>query len=213
MEIAAFPAFNRQGTALSAIPCKSMQIVFRTPRVPLPTSVEMEQHAFRCSRDQPEMRQPRRSAVKKDGLEHLLLVLHPQGVGREKLRQMGCNLSRGSLEETSPHPDNLQRGNQTDESGVLVAQPPIDDVVCLARLFRVSLEEIAEDDVGIETNHRLNRLVAPASMAAFISSTEMGRFRRGTDPLRVAVLILGRMTTLPSGCKKNLNRSPGLRFK
>ena len=28
MEIAAFPAFNRQGTALSAIPCKSMQIDF-----------------------------------------------------------------------------------------------------------------------------------------------------------------------------------------
>ena len=104
---------------------------------------------------------------------------------------MGCNLNGGSLERL--------RSTQTDESGVLVAQPPIDDLVFLARLFRVILEEVAEDDVGIETNHRLNRPAAPTSRAAFISSTDTGRFRRGTDPLRVAVLILGRMTRFRRG--------------
>ena len=69
------------------------------------------------------------------------------------------------------------------------AQLPIDDVVCLARLFRLILEKISVDDIGIETNHRLKRPVAPTSMTAFISSTETGCFRRGTDPLRVAILI------------------------
>ena len=66
-------------------------------------------------------------------------------------------MSRDSLEETSQHSDNLQHGNRTDESWFFVAQLPIDDVACLARLFRVILKEIAEDDVGIETNHRLKR--------------------------------------------------------
>jgi hypothetical protein len=67
------------------------------------------------------------------------------------------------------------------------------------RVFWVIQEQIAQDDVGIQTNHHRWRFVAPASIAMFISSTEIGRLSLGTLPFSLDIGILGRMATVPSG--------------
>ena len=100
-----------------------------------------------------------------------------------------------------------------NEPWILFAQLSIDNLISLACLPWIVLEQIAQNDIRIETDHRRKRSVAPASTAVFISLTEIGRFSLGTLPLNLDVRTFGKMATVPSGCRKNLNRSPGLRFK
>jgi hypothetical protein len=57
----------------------------------------------------------------------------------------------------------------------LFAQLPVDNLVGLPGLVWVVLQQIAQDDIHVQTNHRQWRFVAPASIAMFISSTVIGR--------------------------------------
>jgi hypothetical protein len=76
------------------------------------------------------------------------------------------------------------------------------------------LHQTAQKDMRIYPNYffRLNLCVAPASMAASISSRDTGLAGLGMIPFNRNVGIFGRMIT-PSWWKKNLNQILGLRYK
>jgi len=65
---------------------------------------------------------------------------------------MRGDLGGSLLQETTQDPNNFEHCNQTNEPWGLFTQLLIEDFVGLTRLFRVVLEQIAEDDVGIEPN-------------------------------------------------------------
>src|SRR5205807_7916111 len=81
-------------------------------------------------------------------------------------------------------------------------------------LCPVVLGEIAYQDVSIESDHRCRRrgfrLTALSAAAMVICSAVTGRGLRDlTIPPTAEAEIFGNNTTLPSGCTKNLIRSPG----
>jgi hypothetical protein len=133
------------------------------------------------------------------GLEDLLFILNFERICSKKALKMCRDFSGRLLQKTTEHPNNLEDTNETDEAGVVVAQYLVDDMVGERCLLRVILQQIPQDHIRIESDHQRNLLVAPALIAAFISSTETGRERFGTLPLSADVGILGRITTAPSG--------------
>ena len=132
-------------------------------------------------------------------LEDLLFVLNFEGVCGEKMFNVSGDLGRAPLQEAAENPNDFENCSEVHKSGVWFAQLPIDDLIGLARLFWVVLKQIAQEDVGIETGHLRKLSVAPTSIAACISSKDMGRLSFGTLPLSFDVRIFGRITTAPSG--------------
>src|SRR6202048_444105 len=88
----------------------------------------------------------------------------------------------------------------------------LDQLSRLWRLNRIVLGEVANDNIGIQPNHYRLRgsafAAAPAAAASPIASIVTGR-RDLTMPRKMAAGRFGKRTTLPSGCMKNLSRSPG----
>lgn len=82
-------------------------------------------------------------------------------------------------------------------------------------LDAVVLCEITDQDVSVESyqRERLPRgdaaALAPADIAAPICWIVTDRRRVATIPFSAEAGSFGRITTLPSGCTKNLTRSPG----
>src|SRR5215472_3748821 len=135
----------------------------------------------------------------KSSLEDLLFVLNLKRVCSQQVFDMASDFRRSLLQEAAQHPNDFKNSNQANEPRILFAQMPIDNLISLACLLWIVLQQIAQDDVGIETDHRWKRSVAPASIAAFISSIEIGRLSLRTLPLSLEVRTFGRMATVPSG--------------
>src|SRR5260370_23122684 len=110
-------------------------------------------------------------------------------------------------------PYGLDHRDDADEAGIIPRQPALDQLRRLGRLNGVVLREVADENVGVEPDHRrLARGVgraAPAAAAALISSIVTGRRPGLTMPRKAEAGSFGKRTTLPSGCTKNLTRSPG----
>jgi len=95
-----------------------------------------------------------RTALERESrLEDLLFVLYLEGVGGEKMLNVSGDFGRAPLQEGAENPNDFENCSEVHKSGVLFAQLPIDDLVGLARLLWVVLEQIAHEDVGIETGH------------------------------------------------------------
>jgi hypothetical protein len=65
-----------------------------------------------------------------------------------------CDLGRGLFEEAAQDPHNLQNCSQIDKPQIRYAELPLEDVIRLASLPWVVLEQISQDDIGIEPDHR-----------------------------------------------------------
>src|SRR6266576_6742257 len=90
----------------------------------------------------------------------------------------------------------------------------LDYLPCLRRLYWVVLGEIADENVGVEPDHRRRARgappAAPSAAASVISPIVTGRRRLDLIiPRKAAAGSFGKRTTVPSGCTKNLTRSPG----
>ncbi len=105
--------------------------------------------------------------------------------------------------------------DHANEAGIRLAKLAFDDPGCDARLHGVVLREITNDDIWVESDHRRLRRdvssIAPVATAAFIACIPTDRRERLTIPRKAAADLFGNRTTLPSGCTKNLTRSPALR--
>src|SRR5579863_6761567 len=145
---------------------------------------------------------------------NLLLVLNLERSGRQHHLDVGSDFLSRTLVKALKDPHHLEDGHQADEAWFLFGEPVCDDLRRACRLDGIILYQVAQQDIGIETDHFfcLNLCVAPASTAASISSSETGLAGFGMIPFSRDVGIFGSMIT-PSGWKKNLNRSPGLRCK
>jgi hypothetical protein len=86
-------------------------------------------------------------------IKDLLLVLNFKRVRGEKILEMRSDLGRIPPQEAAQDPNNFEHSSQANEPRVLFAQFLVDDLVGLARLLWVILEQIAQDHVGIQTNH------------------------------------------------------------
>jgi len=96
------------------------------------------------------------------GLKDLLLILDDECVGGEQaLKAMG-NLTRGLLQEAAQDPDEFKDGDEVQEARIFFTQQSIDDRVGAAGLGRVVLQQIAQDDVGVEADQRRERFVDAA---------------------------------------------------
>lgn len=102
--------------------------------------------------------------------------------GIEKaLDQLGT-ASGTDLVGASQHPVQLDDGDQAEETRVVLAQH-VDHHGRRCRLSRFVLNQVADDDVGIEPDHG-TEVVAPAAMASSMSSRVTSPDGRGTAPLR-----------------------------
>src|ERR1019366_2727864 len=113
------------------------------------------------------------------------------------------------------HPCGLRHRHHTDKTG-FVGCKTFDEPGCLNRLNRIVLRQIPDQNIGIDTDHRRRRgegAAAPAAAASVISSRVTGDLRDFTMPRSVETGSLGNRTTAPSGCTKNLMRSPGFKHK
>src|SRR5271165_247956 len=148
------------------------------------------------------------------GGKDFLFAFHNENVSPKRaLDRGGDGMVRKTIGAIE-HPYGFDHCHNTDETGVLLGQLPFDQLGRLRRLNGIVLREVADKDVGIESDHRrLARCEMPAALAAaasLISSIVTGRCRRGlTIPRNAEAGIFGNRTTLPSGCTKNLTLSPG----
>ena len=112
------------------------------------------------------------------------------------------------------NPYRLHHRDKADKPRLPLRQTPLKNLRSLRRLHRIVLRKIANYNIRIQPDHRrfIRRIrpTAPAAAPASISSTETRRLAR-TIPFRAEVRTFGKITTLPSGCTKNLIRSPGPR--
>jgi hypothetical protein len=94
-------------------------------------------------------------------------------------------------------------------SGVQLA---LDDLRSPRRLGRVVQGDVADQDVGVEADHRLllrvNPRVAPFAIAASMSASE-ALLRVRSIPLSAETGSVGRIATCPSGWMKNLTLVAG----
>jgi hypothetical protein len=143
------------------------------------------------------------------GMVNLLLVLNLERIGRQHHLDVGYDFLPRTLVMALKDPDHFEDGDQADKAWFLFGELACDDFRRTCRLDWIILYQVAQQDIGIETDHFfcLNLCVAPASTAASISSRETGLAGFGMIPFSRDVGIFGRMIT-PSGWKKNLNRSP-----
>src|SRR5207302_10931905 len=149
------------------------------------------------------------------GGKDFLFALDHEDVGLQHAldgsRDVGVREPIGALE----NPHGFGHGDDADEAAILLGQLPFDELRRLRRLNRIVLREVADEDVGAEPDHlRLRRratsAAAPAMAASLMSSmVTVRRPRSLTMPRRAEAGSFGNSTTLPSGCTKNLTRSPG----
>src|SRR5258708_36800938 len=149
------------------------------------------------------------------GGKDFLLALDRDDVGLQHAldggRDLGACKPVGAIED----PGGFGHGDDADETAIVLGQLPLDEPRRLRGLNGIVLRQVADQDVGIEPDHRRLRrratsAAAPAIAASRISSIVTLRRPRGLMmPRRADAGSFGNRTTLPSGCTKNLTRSPG----
>lgn len=149
-----------------------------------------------------------------NGVVNLLLILNFERIGSQYHLDVVCNFLTRAFVKALEGPDHFEDRDQADEPWFFFREAAGNDFGRAGRLHGIVLHQKAQEDVRVEPDHfvRLNLSVAPVSMAASISSRATGLAGFGMIPFSRDVGILGRIIT-PSGWKKNLNRSPGLRCK
>src|SRR5208282_1909028 len=145
--------------------------------------------------------------------EDLLLVFNQEDVDLKHALYSGGDFRVREAIGPFENPCCLGHRHDADETRILFGKPPLDQFGRLRRLNRVVLRKVANDDIGIEADHRRLRrgasAAAPVAAASLISSIVTGRRRDLTMPRKAEAGSFGKSTTLPSGCTKNLTRSPG----
>src|SRR5271155_3636609 len=100
------------------------------------------------------------------------------------------------------HPNKLSERCHADETGIAGTELVFDETRRLRRLPGIVLRDIADENVGIESNHRrLRRLRSAAPFATAASMSARVTVRRAlSSPRSAETGRFGRRTTVPSGC-------------
>jgi hypothetical protein len=106
--------------------------------------------------------------------------------------------------------DGIDKNKKCD---LICARRPFQEIVDCPRLTRVVLRQVANHDIGIQSDHygaRLNRRLAACRGASFICSSvaalALRRFRR---PLTAVISITGWISMRPASFTKKKTLSPG----
>src|SRR5680860_723508 len=148
---------------------------------------------------------PRQGAANGVGLSHADLL------GIQERADDRCRVGGGDTVRTSQHPVQLHQNDEADEAGPFVVQA-LDQPCGPQRLLVVVLDDVADQDVGIEADHRRARSAAPAATASSMSSSDTGTTGAGTIPLSaVTEAVFGAITNDPLSIGTNSTRDPALK--
>src|SRR5271165_5329174 len=140
------------------------------------------------------------------GLPNQFRPLHDQLLTAQQRFQNAHDLVPLAPVATLEHPDQFHDHDQRDKSGRIGGER-IQQFGRGGGLDGIVLGDVADDDIGVKTNHR--EAAPRRAMAAFICSMETALAGLRINPMRSCTgLVAATMANCPLPCSTNSTRSP-----